>query len=127
MSTTKTFQKDEQIIQKGQPASVAYMVLSGAVRVYLENEGKTVTLAQLEIGSIFGESALFGGEEYGAHISATEETELLPITPESFQEKLDGCDPMIKQIISMLIERQRNTNSTLLKRETQELMDLVLI
>lgn len=127
MSNTKTFEDGELIITQGDQAHQAYMILSGAVDVYLEKDAKTVSLATLEIGAIFGESALFGGDAYGANIKSNGKTELLVITPADFDEKRNGCDPMIKEIIRMLIERQRKTNETLLKRETQELMDLAFI
>ena len=127
MSETKTFEDGDVIITQGDPAEYAYMILSGAVSVYLEKDEKIVDLAKLEIGAIFGESALFGGDVYGANIKAIGKTELLIITQADFDEKRDCCDPMIKEIIRMLIERQRKTNETLLKRETQEFMDLAFI
>ena len=124
MSNTVKFKAGETIITEGARADKAYMVLSGCVRVFLEKEEKIVDLAELPIGSVFGESALFGDNEYGANIAAKDDTELLVITPEKFQEKLDDCDPMIQEIIRMLIERQRQTNEALLNRETQEFMDI---
>ncbi|MCB1532158.1 MAG: cyclic nucleotide-binding domain-containing protein [Alphaproteobacteria bacterium] len=127
MSATKTFKDGEMIITQGDEATHAYMILSGAVHVYLEKDSKTVTLANLEIGAIFGESALFGGDAYGANIAAKGDIELLVITTADFESKKQACDPMIQEIIRMLIERQRKTNDILLKRETQEFMDLVFV
>lgn len=129
MSNTKTFEDGDLIITQGDEATQAYMILSGAVSVYLEKDEKTVTLAELKIGAIFGESALFGGGTgtYGANIKSKGKTQLLVITPADFNENCEACPPMIKEIIRMLIERQRKTNETLLKRETQEFMDLAFI
>lgn len=125
---TKTFQEGEIIIHKGDPALNAFLVLKGRVTVYLEKGARVVTLADLKIGSIFGESALFqDGKDYGAYVKAVEETEVAVITPEDFKEKLQGCDPMIQTIIRTIIERQRHTNATLLARETQEYMELDLV
>ena len=127
-SFTKTYKAGDIIVQKGPPASAAFLILKGAVQVYLEKGERIVSLATLEIGSIFGESALFeDGLDYGAYVKATETTELIVITPENFKEKLDHCDPMIQSIVRSLIERQRQTNATLLARETQEYMDLDLV
>lgn len=127
MSDIKTFTAGDNIITKGAPATTAYMIMKGTVEVYLEENNKIVSLAKLAVGSIIGESALFGAEEYGANIKAIGDAELLVITPETFKEKLENCDPMIREIITTLIERQRKTNETLLKRETQEFMDIALI
>lgn len=128
MSETKIFQKDEMIIRKGDPATLAYLILKGQVQVFLEKDQRIVTLAELEIGSIFGESALFDeGEDYGAHVKALEETEVAIISPENFKEKVEICDPMIQNIIHILIERQRKTNDALLHREAQEFIELDLV
>lgn len=128
-STTKTFNRGDIIINKGDPAFNAYLILKGEVQVYLEKGERIVSLANLKIGSIFGESALFqDGKDYGAHVKAMEDdTEVAIITPEDFKEKLDNCDPMIQTIIRTIIERQRETNETLLARETQEYMELDLV
>jgi CRP-like cAMP-binding protein len=121
---TKKFEAKERIITKGQKAVTAYLITKGMVRVYLEQHGRMVTLAELGPGSIFGESALFGGDVYGANVTAIEDTEVTTITPESFEKKVAACDPMIKAMILMSIERLRKTNEKLLKVETQEFMDI---
>lgn len=129
MSNEKTvrFKAGERIITKGDAADNAYMIKSGKVHVFLEKEGKIVTLADLVTGAIFGESALFGAESYGAHVKAEEDTDLIVITPESFQDKIDASDPMLKSIVEMLIARLRKTNEDLLKRETREFVEIDLI
>ena len=118
----------EDIIKAGEKADKAYMIVEGAAHVYLEQNGRTVELSQLKKGAIFGESALFGiDSEYGANVAATENSTLLVITPENFKSRMKGCDPMIKELVRMLIERQRQTNETLLKRETQGYIDIDLV
>ncbi len=127
--TRKTFkyQPKERIITKGQKADTAFLITKGLVNVYLEKHGRIVTLAELGPGSIFGESTLFGGTAYGANVTAIEETELTVITADSFEKKLAASDPMLKAIITMLIDRQRKTNEKLLKAETQEFMEIAFV
>lgn len=128
MGDIRTYKAGEVIVYKGTPAKEAFLILKGHVQVFIEKGGRTVKLADLEIGSIFGESALFEeGEDYGASIKATEDTEVAVLQPETFKEKVDACDPFIKTIIHTLIDRQRDTNETLLSRETQEYMELDLV
>ena len=121
---TRTFTPGQRIITKGDPATIAYTITRGSVRVFLDKDGKDVTLAELKTGALFGETALFGGSEYGAHVEAVTDTELAVITPEAFQDKIAACDPMIKSIITMLLERQKRTNEALLRSETREFMDI---
>lgn len=124
---TKKIHPKERIITQGQKATEAYLITKGLVSVYLEKHGRVVTLAELGAGAIFGESALFGSDTYGANVTAIEETELTVISPESYEKKMDSCDPMIRAIILMLIDRQRKTNEKLMKNETREFMDIEFV
>lgn len=125
--TTKTFSAGEKIIHQGQEADTAYLIDSGKVRVYLEQEGKIVDLAELGPDEIFGETALFSGAQYGAFVEAIEETEVTLITPEILKIKMQSCDPMIRAMMQMLIERLNATNKALLKSETREFIDVAFV
>lgn len=127
MTDSQTFQAGERIITKGDNADKAFMIMSGKVRVFLEEDTKQVELATLEEDAIFGETAIFSDQVYGANVEATEETELFIITPESLSEMLKGSDPIVRALIRMLIERLKNTNQALLKSETREFMDIAFI
>lgn len=122
-----TFTANQRIITKGDHADKAYMILSGEVRVFLEEDGKQVQLATLKQDDIFGETAIFSGQSYGANVEATEDTELFFITPQSLNEMLQDADPIVRALIRMLIERLKNTNAALLKSETREFMDIAFI
>lgn len=123
-----TFKAGERIIIKGKIADTAYMVVSGTVRVFLEDNGKQVTLAKLGENDIFGESAIFKGEKYGAHVEAGPEGAVVfPITQPDFDEMLKTSDPIVRALIRMLMQRLQKTNSALLKSETREFMDITFV
>lgn len=121
------FNPGERIITKGDDGVEAYIILEGRVRVFIDQDGKEVTLAELGEDEIFGESSLFTDGQYGAHVEASEECILRTITKQTFKEKLEACDPVMKTMFKLLIERQRKTNQALLDSETREFMDIVLI
>ena len=129
MSNEKSeeFKAGERIITKGDTAEKAYIIISGKVRVFLEEDTKQVDLATLEEDDIFGETAIFSNQAYGANVEAVEDTELFVITPESLSEMLKGSDPIVRALIRMLIERLKNTNEALLKSETREFMDIAFV
>jgi len=127
MKSSETFTTGQRIINKGDTAEKAYMVMSGKVRVFLEEDNKQVELATLEEDDIFGETAIFSNQSYGANVEALEETKLFVITPESLSEMLKGSDPIVRALIRMLIDRLKNTNQALLKSETREFMDIAFI
>ena len=127
MSDTENFTRGQRIITKDETADRAYLILSGSVKVFLEDGSKVVELATLGENEIFGESALFSGEPYGANIDAAEDTTLQIITPDSFATMMEGTDPIIQTLLNMLVKRLKSTNEALMKSETREFMDIDLI
>lgn len=121
------YRPGDKIISQGEEATSAYMILSGKVRVYLEDGTKIVELAELGEDQIFGESALITSEPYGANVEAVEPTEIYVITPQSLHEMLGTTDPIIRALIQMLIARLKATNEALLKSETREFIDVGMI
>ena len=107
---TFIFPEGRTIIEEGSDAREAFMIERGKVRVYINKNGKEVDLAELGEDQIFGETALFTGSEYGASVQAIEETTVVKITPEILDIKIRLCDPMIRALIRMMMERQRQTN-----------------
>ena len=110
---TFIFPEGRVIIEQGEPAMEAYLIEAGRVKVTIEKDGKTVELAQLEVDQIFGETALFKGSDYGATVTAMEETTVIKITPDILDVKIRLCDPMIRALIKMMMERQRRSNDAL--------------
>lgn len=121
------FKKGERIISEGDAADRAFMIMSGRVKIFLEEGSKVVDLAELSEDEIFGETAIFRGERYGASVLALEDCELLVITPDSLNAMLEGADPIIRSLIRMLVSRLKLTNEALLRSETREFMDVALI
>ena len=121
------FSPNERVITQGEKADKAYMVLSGKVRVYLEEGSKIVELAELGEDQIFGESSIFFFFFYGANVDAVEDSELYVITPDALTEMMQDADPILRAMVQMLIERLKKTNEALLKSETREYIDVALI
>ncbi|MGB0719122.1 MAG: cyclic nucleotide-binding domain-containing protein [Bdellovibrionales bacterium] len=118
------FAEGTRIINKDDPANRLFMVMTGQVRVFLEDNGKQVALATLGPESIFGEAAIFENAKYHANVEAIDETQLFVMTPETLSQKLQEADPMIRALLKMLMERLHTTNEALLKSETREFMDI---
>jgi len=124
----KTYARNQRIISAGETADIAYQIESGSAHVFLDKDGKIVTLARLESGAIFGEMALCTGEPYTANVEATsDETVLSTITPAMLQDKIAAADPLLEKILKTLISRLTNTNSALLESETRDYIEIDLI
>ena len=110
--------KDTLILKEGDPGTSAYLIQSGSVEVFTENEGKHIKLAKLELGQIFGEMALVFDENRTASVKAIEDCNLIVITRQSFQQKLNKTDPTIKAIVQMLTQRVVSSNNTVVNKKS---------
>lgn len=115
---TFIYPEGRAIIEQGEPAMEAYLIENGKVRVTMEKDGNVTELAELGEDQIFGETALFKGSDYGATVTAVEETTVIKITPEILDAKIRLCDPMLRALIKMMMERQRRSNAELAKHNT---------
>ncbi len=106
------FKNGETIIEQGEPALEAFLIISGNVDIFRGG----VKIATLGEGEIFGEAALFKGSDYAADVKATGDVTVQPILPSILDEKIKKCDPMIRALIRMLMTRLRKTSDDLAKR-----------
>jgi extracellular factor (EF) 3-hydroxypalmitic acid methyl ester biosynthesis protein len=76
-----SFAKEEVLIKEGEANAVIYIILDGEVRVekQAEDTGKTVQLAMLGFGSIFGEMSFLGAAPASATVVANEAVDALCI------------------------------------------------
>lgn len=114
---TFIYPEGRTIVEQGEPAMEAFMIERGSVKVTMEKDGKTVELAELGEDQIFGETALFKGSDYGATVTALEETTVIKITPDILDAKIRLCDPLIRSLIRMMMERQRRSNQALAEHQ----------
>lgn len=102
------------IITAGEFGNCAYLIQSGRVRVYVEQDGRHIELAQLGAGQIFGEMALVFDGPRTAHVVAIEDCNLVLITRKLLKQKMDKSDPTIRALLTMLMERLLGANNNML-------------
>lgn len=90
----------------GDPGDSAYAIESGCVEV-LSSEG--VRLAILAAGSLFGEVALLDQQPRTATVRTLEEAVLVRIDRNHVDELLKRTDPVIRHLLTLLLERFRST------------------
>jgi len=77
------------IFRQGDPGDSFYIVLSGKARVFRrDSDGFETELAVLGEGETFGEMALITGEARSANVEAIEETHLMVLSKEQFEQIL---------------------------------------
>ncbi len=120
-----------QIYAPDQPTEVLFILKSGRVRLYhLSVDGKALTTAILEAGTIFGEMALLGQELYGSYAEALTPCVLCLMSREDVQTLLLS-DPRIAARIAeflgrRLIDAERRLSDFAFKRLPERLAALLL-
>jgi CRP/FNR family cyclic AMP-dependent transcriptional regulator len=117
--TEKTYKPGQTVFSKGDEGSSMYIVLSGAVQIFLppgDKNGERVVLKDARTGEYFGELALFDDKPRSAGVETTVDTVLLELTREEFAEHLTKSKTAALSILSEMAERLRETNAMLSQR-----------
>lgn len=107
------------VMRQGDPGNCAYLLQSGRVSVYTEDEeGHTVELAKLGLGELFGEMALVFDEPRTATVKAIEDCNLIILTRDAFKKKIERSDPTIKALVGMFTKRMVSANNAVIRKKT---------
>jgi CRP/FNR family transcriptional regulator, cyclic AMP receptor protein len=117
----KKYAPGETVFSQGDKGTSMYVVLSGAVQIFLppppkEKDAPRVVLKDSRTGEYFGELALFDDKPRSASVESTMETVLLELTREDFAEHLGRSKTAALSILSEMAERLRETNALLSQR-----------
>jgi CRP-like cAMP-binding protein len=117
------------VMRQGDPGNCAYLIQSGRVKVFVEQDDKRIELAKLDAGQIFGEMALIFDDPRSASVQAIEDCNLIILTRQTFKQKLNRSDPTIRAIVTMLTQRVVSANNTVInkKSDVQDLIDTTRI
>ncbi len=106
--TIQVYQKGDVIIREGEISDHMYVILSGRVRVFANNEDdRKVVLNIQEAGEYFGEIALIDESPRSASVEALEYTALSVITRENFEVCLAERPDLAGSFLSALTLRIR--------------------
>jgi len=104
MAFTQDLQDGETLFRQRDSGSELFVILNGAVRVYLEGDRGETTLATLDTGKSLGEMALFRNAPRSASAAAVGPTKLLVINWESLV-KLQQRYPEIAALLFLNLAR----------------------
>src|SRR4029079_11085058 len=122
--TERTYKAGESVFAKGDKGSSMYVVLSGAVQIFLPGkEGEPrVILKDARTGEYFGELSLFDDKPRSASVEAVVETTLLELTREDFGDHLSKSKNAALAILAEMAERLRETNAMLSQRAARDVV-----
>jgi CRP/FNR family transcriptional regulator, cyclic AMP receptor protein len=100
------FPANEAIFTQGQEGRSLYIVVSGRVRVHMDDQ----ELVQLDVGACFGEMSLFDAEPRSASVTTMMPSECLILTQQQLYEAIDETPGIALNIIRLLSRRIRELN-----------------
>jgi diguanylate cyclase (GGDEF)-like protein len=114
---------DQCLLQRGDPNSCIYVVISGRLRVELDD--KSVPLAHLGRGETVGELSLLAGSPTTATVAAEGPTQLLVLDEESFWWLVNSSHEFSAELLVRLAKRMRSNNDAVqanivLRRQFEE-------
>lgn len=123
--TERHYQPGQSVFAKGDQGSSMYVVLSGAVQIFLPGAGPEeprVVLKDARTGEYFGELSLFDDKPRSASVEAVVETTLLELTREEFGDHLSKSRNAAMAILAEMAERLRETNALLSQRAARDVV-----
>ncbi len=120
----RRFQAGQLVVTKGDEGASMFVVLSGALSIFLPSDGpgEPVRLKELHSGDYFGEFAIFDDKPRSASVEALTETVLLELTREEFTAQLSRSPAVGIAIMSELSNRIRATNELLTQRAAKNVL-----
>ena len=99
LAKRREYKANEMVCRQGQPGHSTYIVESGELRVlYVNPQGVEQAVSKLGPGDYFGETSLLLGEPRDATVEAAQDTTLLYVSKDEFDQLLDERPAMRKDL-----------------------------
>ncbi len=112
------FRQGEVIVREGDAGAEMFFIESGRVRVTRGEGARTLLLAELEAGDLFGEMALLTGSPRSATVLALSDVDLWVMSKADFDDVVTAYPNLALALSRLLSERLRNTDARFLKQPT---------
>jgi CRP-like cAMP-binding protein len=93
------------VFEKGSPSEALYVVLSGEIRILDKAEGGVQEVSRVGTGESFGELSLLLQTTHTKSAEAVQDSELMVLPEESFQELLDSNEELSARFRRRVEER----------------------
>jgi CRP/FNR family transcriptional regulator len=126
VAVPRAFAAGQAVFREGDLSDTCYVVRSGHVRAVREHtDGRTITLATLGPGEIFGELAIFDEERRSATVETLEPTEVVAILAGDMRRMLREHPDIAVKLLAALSRRLRETNERLTRQSFQTVQSRV--
>ena len=110
-SLGKTYKDGEVIVRQGEPGKTMFVIQSGEVEVYREDDSsQVVRLAVLKKGEVMGEMALFDRAPRSASVRALGDAVVLTIDKRTLMRRIHEDPALVLRIFENMSQRIRKLN-----------------
>lgn len=105
------------IFKEGDKGVSMYIILEGAVEIYVVLKGKEVSLAMMKVGDFFGEMALFRDKPRSASARVIQDVRLAVIENKPQLERFLIDNPLFaSKMVNIMAQRLASTNDMLFQK-----------
>jgi CRP/FNR family transcriptional regulator len=119
VAVPRTYPAGQVIFREGDAGDTCFVVRDGAVKIMREHGGRTIALAELRSGDMFGELSMFGGEVRSATAQTLEDTQAVALLAGDVKRILISSPEIAWGMLEAMAERVRRTNERLANQSFQ--------
>jgi CRP/FNR family transcriptional regulator len=119
VAVPRSYELGQVIFREGDEGDTCFVVRSGAVKITREHGGRTIALAELRAGDMFGELSMFGGEVRSATAQALEPTQAVALLAGDIRRLLASNPEIALKMLETMANRVRATNQRLANQSFQ--------
>ncbi len=112
-SARRKFSPGQKILKQGEISPFVYLIKRGRVKIIRDIEGSKVELAQLTVGSFFGEMSVFTSSGAVGTAIAIDDVEVEPLSKEKLIRKIAEDGEFAELFIRLLCKRLRDVDEHL--------------
>jgi CRP/FNR family transcriptional regulator len=119
VAVPRSYEAGQVIFREGDQGDTCFVIKTGAVKIAREHGGRTIALAELRSGDMFGELSMFGGEVRSANAQALENTAAVALLAGDIRRLLSGHPDIALKMLEAMANRVRATNQRLANQSFQ--------
>ena len=120
VAVPRSWLQGEVVFREGDSGDTCYVIRSGRVRVTRRHsDGRSITLAELRPGAIFGELAMFDREARSATVEALQDTEAVAILAGDLRRLVIAHPEIAVKMLAGLAGRLREANERISRQSFQ--------
>ena len=120
VAVPRSYGRGQVVFRQGDHGDTCYVVRTGSVRVTHDHtDGRTITLAELRPGDMFGELAMFNSEVRSATVQALEDASALALLSGDMRRMLLSHPHIAVNMLSWMSDRLRAANERIARQSFQ--------